>query len=196
MELLNQHSVLDDLVQGILNFSGYTPILCFHESTEILCLNEDLKEVYIPISQLKEGNFVKSYKHGYRRIEAIYKKSFINDNNHVHSSMCLMPKNEHMTKDLIVTGGHSILVDNMTEDEFLKNSEYFHDTSPKIDGKQLLLAGVSEKFTTLENNKEYTVYNFCLENDGNDEARYGVWANGVLVETPAMQYLKDILNIE
>ena len=197
MELLNERSVLDDLVQSILNFSGDTPILCFDESTEILCLNKNLEEVYLPISELEVGTIVKSYKHGYRRISLIHKKSFINDTSNFSSSMFLMPKNENMTKDLILTGGHSILVDNITDNELIENHKYFNYTNynnPKIDGKQLLLCCVSEKFTALENNKEYTVYNFCLENDGDDKARYGVWANGFLVETPCMQYLKDLLS--
>jgi len=193
MDLLNERSVLDDLIEGILYFQGATPLLCFDESTEILCLDENLEEVYLQISELKVGDFVKSFKHGFRRISTIYKNSLINNINDFHSCMFLMPKNENMTKDLIVTGGHSILVDNMTDDEIIKNSKLFKNSdTPKIDDKHLLLAGASEKFTALDNNNEYTFYNFCLENEGDDELRYGVWANGVLVETPAIQFLKDI----
>ena len=192
MDLLNERSVLDDLIESILYFQGATPLLCFDESTEILCLNGNLEEVYLPISELKIGDFVKSFKHGFRRISAVYKNSLINNINDMHSCMFLMPKNETMTKDLIVTGGHSILVDDMTDAEVVKNSELFKNSdTPKIDGKHLLLAGASEKFTALDNDNEYTFYNFSLENEGDDETRYGVWANGVLVETPAIQFLKD-----
>ena len=192
MDLLNQRSVLENLNESILFFEGATPLLCFDESTEILCLNENLEEVYVPISELKVGSIVKSFKHGFRRISVIYKNSLINSTNDFHSCMFIMPKNENMTKDLIVTGGHSILVDTMTESESIKNKEYFNNTTQHIDAKQLLLAAASDKFTALENNNEYNFYNFCLENDSDDEARYGVWANGVLVETPSTQYLKDI----
>jgi len=192
MDLLNERSVLDNLIQSILYFQGATPLLCFDESTEILCLNENLEEIYVPISELKVGDFVKSFKHGFRRISVIYKNSLSNNINDFHSCMFLMPKNETMTKDLIVTGGHSILVDNMTDDEFVKNNAYFKNITPKIDDKHLLLAAASDKFTALDNDNEYTFYNFSLENEGDDEARYGVWANGVLVETPSKQFLKDI----
>jgi hypothetical protein len=192
MDLLNERSVLDNLNESILYFEGATPLLCFDESTEILCLDGNLKEVYVPIFQLKVGDFVKSFKHGFRRISTIYKNSLINNIHNFQSCMFLMPKNETMTKDLIVTGGHSILVDDMTDNELIKNSAYFNNTNPKIDDKHLLLAAASEKFTALENDNEYTFYNFCLENEGDDESRYGVWANGVLVETPCAQFLKDI----
>jgi hypothetical protein len=192
MDLFNERSVLDNLNQSILYFNGATPLLCFDESTEILCLNENLEEVYVPISELKVGTIVKSFKHGFRRISTIYKNSLSNNIHDFHSCMFLMPKNENMTKDLIVTGGHSMLVDSMTDDERVKNSAYFKNITPKIDDKQLLLAAASDTFTALENNNEYTFYNFSLENEGDDEARYGVWANGVLVETPSIQFLKDV----
>jgi hypothetical protein len=192
MDLLDTLSVIDNLNESILNFQGYIPLLCFDESTEILCLGENLEEIYLPVSELKVGSIVKSFKHGFRRISAIYKNTLVNNVNEFHSCMYLMPKTENMTKDLIVTGGHSILVDEMTESELAKNIEYFNNTISKIDGKQLLLAAASEKFTALENSNEYTFYNFCLENDSDDEARYGVWANGVLVETPSIKFLKEV----
>jgi len=36
--------------------------------TKILCLNKDLQEEYSPIENLRKGDLVKSYKHGYRKI--------------------------------------------------------------------------------------------------------------------------------
>lgn len=195
MDLLTNRSVLDDLVQNILYFDGASPyILCFDESTEILCLNENLAEVYKKISELKIGDFVKSFKHGFRRIEVIFSKSLINNVDDFQSCMYIMPKNKEMTKDLIVTGGHSILVDSMTHNEDIKNKKYFGNDVQIIDNKKLLLAAASNKFTPLIDNNEYNIYNFCLENDGDDQARYGIWANGVLVETPAINYLKKIYN--
>ena len=102
-----------------------------------------------------------------------------------------MHKENEMTKDLILTGGHSILVDNMTDKENTKNMKYFKNKVHKIDNKILLLAAASDKFKALENNNEYITYNFALENEGDGEARYGVWANGVLVETPSTEFLKN-----
>jgi len=37
----------------------------------------------------------------------------------------------------------------------------------------------------LENTNLYTYYHFILENDGDNDKRYGVWANGILTETPS-----------
>jgi hypothetical protein len=64
-----------------------------------------------------------------------------------------------------------------------------------IDDKYLLLSCVSKDFKKLENNNLYNYYHFVLENSGNDE-RYGVWANGILTETPSKNFFmsqKDTL---
>jgi hypothetical protein len=93
-------------------------------------------------------------------------------------------------KELIVTGGHSILVDEMSEEEHKKNRQYFCEDI-KIDDKYLLLACVSDKFEKIQNNDTYTYYHFTLENDGDDDRRFGVWANEILTETPSKnQYIK------
>jgi hypothetical protein len=55
----------------------------------------------------------------------------------------------------------------------------------KIDDKYLLLAGLSNNFVKLENVNVYNYYHFILENNGNDDERFCVWANGILTETPS-----------
>uniref|UniRef100_A0A6C0LNZ9 Hedgehog/Intein (Hint) domain-containing protein n=1 Tax=viral metagenome TaxID=1070528 RepID=A0A6C0LNZ9_9ZZZZ len=93
-----------------------------------------------------------------------------------------------LTKDLIVTGGHSILVDDLGELKEI-NDQMFGGNTPKIDGKYLLLSSVSPDFSKLENHYIYTWYHFTLENDGDDDRRFGVWANGILTETPSKNQL-------
>ena len=194
---LNNSSSLNSMINPLSNIfyqsGSYKVPFCFDESTEILCLNEKLEEEYIQINKLKKGSLVKSFKHGYRKIEIIYKGSFVNDINDFRSCMFLLPKNENMTKDLIITGGHSILVDYVSEKENFRNLEYFGGSKFEIDGKQLLLASASEKFIPLENSNIYTYYHFILENDDDNNARYGIWANGILTETPSKNnFLNEI----
>ena len=95
-------------------------------------------------------------------------------------------KENKLTDDLIVTGGHSILVDDLGEYEE-KNCKIF-GTTQMIDDKYLLLAFVSNDFIKLENNNVYTYYHFILENNGDNDERFGVWANGMLIETPSKNY--------
>ena len=85
-----------------------------------------------------------------------------------------------LIEDLIVTGGHAILVDALGEYEG-KNFENYGGMNHKIDDKYLLLASVSNDFQKIENNELYTYYNFTLETE-DETQRFGVWANGLLTE--------------
>jgi hypothetical protein len=196
-------NLLNATTDGIMYMGDYsvgidveytiTPQLqCFNDNTKILCLNNNLKEVYLPIKDLKKGSMVKTFKHGYRRIDCIGKGTFQNHPDKWDNCMYVLPKNVNMTDDLILTGGHSILVDNLTEYETEEQKKYWpNQEAPKIDNKFLLLAAVSNKFTKVQNENQFTFYHFCLENDGNNKRRFGVWANGVLVETPSkLEYMK------
>jgi hypothetical protein len=184
------NSVLDDINNGfsVGNAAVLLPT-CFDESTEILSLNNNFEEVYVPISELKNGSLVKTFKHGYRKIIFILKHTFINDVNNIRSTMYILPKNENMTKDLIVTGGHSILVDSIDEDEYNENFKTLGNEDKKIDEKFLLLSSVSKKFKRLENSDKYNVYHFILEDDGDTSLQFGVWANGILTETISKENL-------
>jgi hypothetical protein len=92
-----------------------------------------------------------------------------------------------LMEDFIITGGHAILVDDLGEYKEA-NEALFCGPTPTIDGKYLLLAAVSKEFIKLENNNFYKYYHFVLENNGDNEERFGVWANGILTETPCENF--------
>ena len=150
---------------------------CFNEGTNILCLNKQFQEEYIPIETLRSGDLVKTFKHGYRKIELIGKNTLINNPSKFNECMFKMEKTDSngLIEDLIVTGGHSILVDDLGEHK--EENEKLLGTQI-IDNKYLLLAAVSSDFSKIETVNVYTYYHFILENNGNDEERFGVWANG------------------
>ena len=91
-----------------------------------------------------------------------------------------------LLEDLIVTGGHSIMVDSISEEQQAKYDEMGLTDFSKvtIDGKHLLLACVSEQFAPLPDNGVYTYYHLLLENNNDEEERFGIYANGILTETP------------
>ena len=93
--------------------------------------------------------------------------------------------------DLIITGGHAIMVDKFTEKEYNETLNIWK--IDQIDNKFLLMAGISDKFEQIKERNMHNYYHFSLENDGDIEKRYGVYANGVLVETPCE---KDILTFK
>jgi hypothetical protein len=167
----------------------YDPF-CFNEGTKILSLNKQLEEEYISIENLRKGDLVKSYKHGYRKVDLIGKNVMINNPELFTSCMYKMEKTDEngLLEDLIITGGHSLLVDDLGSFKE-ENDKLFSGETLRIDDKYLLLAGVSSDFVKLDNTDKYTYYHFVLENNGDDEERFGVWANGVLTETPSKNFL-------
>ena len=163
---------------------------CFNKGTKILCLNNNFKDEYIAVENLKKGDMVKSYKHGYRAVADIVSGTFKNNPVSYLSSMYKMTKTEEngLLEDLIITGGHAILVDELTAEQEEKNLKMYNNCKFKVDDKIMLLAGATNDFKVLEDNDTYTYYHFYLENDGDDTQRFGVWANNLLVETPNKEY--------
>jgi BspA type Leucine rich repeat region (6 copies) len=151
---------------------------CFHENTKILCLiNDNDKEILI--KDITIGTYVKTYKHGYRKVKYIMKGSFTNNPNDDLS--CMFQYN-----DLIVTGGHSIMVDELTNEEIEKHKKY--DFNQTIDDKVLVLACCCNKFTKLKNTDTYNYYHIVLEPIISNDDRFGIYANGILSETPTVNF--------
>jgi hypothetical protein len=155
----------------------------FNEKTKILHLNRSLQDEYINIECLKKGDVVKTYRHGYRKIHAIGKNILINNPSMYNKCMYKMVKTETMLDDLIMLGNHSILVDDLRECQ-LANEQLWAGVTPIVDKKYLLLAAASPDFVPLQNKKPYVYYNLILDYENDDEVRFGIWANGVLTETP------------
>jgi hypothetical protein len=164
-------------IDSLFTITPVSDPTCFNEGTKILCLNTQLIEEYIPIEKLRTGDVVKSYKHGYKKIELIGKNVMINNPEKFSSCMYKMEKTENngLTEDLFITGYHSILVDDL--------GMYKKTHNRMIEDKYLLLCSDSHDFIQLTNTNLYTYYHFVLENNGNDKEQFGVWANGILTET-------------
>ena len=192
--LSNTSKSLQTQFPSASQFSYFSGASCFNKGTKILCLNKNLEEEYIPIENLRKGDLVKSYKHGYRKIELIGKNLMINNPDKWYECMYKMEKTETngLTEDLIITGWHSILVDDLKEYKE-ENDKIFGETL-EIDDKYLLLSSVSTDFIKLENTNVYTYYHFILENNGNDDERFGVWANGILTETSSKNLFISAIN--
>jgi hypothetical protein len=160
---------------------------CFNYGTKILTQIHGA-EAWRPVETLREGDIVKTYKHGYRPISHIGKGVLINDAAIWHSSM--FKAQMEGFEPLIVTGGHSILVDYLTKEEQQKQALFWERGEEVIDDKLLMIAPVSPLFTQIKERKLFTYFHFSVQNDGDDDRRYGVWANGFLTETPSVNQYK------
>jgi hypothetical protein len=165
--------------------NSYTQVAnpaCFNEGTKILCLNKELEEQYLPVETLRVGDIVKTYKHGYRRISSIGKKLLFNNPSVFSECMYKMEKTDSngLLEDLVVTGWHSVLVDDLG-DSMEENTSRFGKVK-MVDDKYMLLSSVSKDFKKIETNEPFTYYHFVLESD-DESQQFGIYANNVLTET-------------
>jgi len=176
------------VLQGITS-----TLACFLIGTKILCLNKDLEEVYIPIEDLNDEYLIKTYLHGYKKIKSIGKSVITNNPNDMNFCMFKLNSKDDLMDDLYITGGHSILVDDLNEYEIKEHLLKWPELK-KIDDKNLLLAGLSDKFEKICDTNEYEVYHIVCEDEGDENKQYGIYANGILAESISDLNFKQFFN--
>ena len=169
-------------VVGSSGLPGYTAN-CFNKGTRILCAEDK----WIPIEDLRVGCLIQTYRHGLRPIAKIIKGFMINNPDIWHS--CMYTGKREGFEPLVITGGHGLLVDYLTESQQRAQASYWGTDEVVIDDLTVMIAPVSAEFTKITGRSLYTYYHFALENDGDNDRRYGVYANGFLAETPSLNQL-------
>jgi hypothetical protein len=159
---------------------------CFNQGTKILCLNKNSVEEYVPVENLRKGDLVKTYLHGYKKIKAIGVNRFVNDPSTYRKCMYVMKKekNADLIEDLTVTGDHSILIDNVRQEEIMEMRRRLA-REERIGPKRLVMSSISNQFEKQTDVSEYTYYHFCVEDDNCIHRKFGVWSNGILSEIPS-----------
>ena len=174
----------------------YTPpIACFLYNSKILT-----NQGYRPIQDLRKGDLIKTLKHDYVAIDMIGKRGInhIACEERIKDQLYKCSKNEYpeLDEDLIITGCHSILIDSFKTEELIKKTiEFNGDRLLKTDDKLRIPACLDERASVYEIPGDYTIYHLALENESY-YANYGIYANGLLVETSSKRYMKELSNME
>jgi hypothetical protein len=167
---------------------------CFNEDSLILT-----DKGYRPVQDLRTGDLVKTLLHGFLPIDMIGKRDIVHNacTNRIKDQLykCSHENFEEVFEPLILTGCHSILVDNFKSDEEKRKADEVNGRTYVTDNKYRLPACADEKAIVYEMPGTYTIYHFALEND-DYFMNYGVYANGLLVETCSKRYLKELSNME
>lgn len=182
---------------GSYGFYVYPASPCFLQGTKILCQKNGV-ETYIPIEGLKPGTLVKTSRDGYKKIELIGRGEMINPGNDDRTEnrlyKCSKEKYPELFEDLYITGCHSILVDNLTEEQKEKTIKQLGRIFV-TDKKYRLMASVDERAKPWNSEGKYTIWHIALENE-DDKKNYGIYANGMLiVETCSINFLKNRSNM-
>jgi hypothetical protein len=172
--------------------TGETYVPCFNENTKILCL-VDGEEKELLVQNIRNGVLVKTLVSGYLPVCMIGTKKIYNPGNNQRTTerlyICKKEMYPELNQDLIITGCHSILVDEFTDIQREKTLEKFNDIFI-TDDKYRLIAAFDERAEPYNHAGEFNIYHFALENE-NYFYNYGIYANGLLVETCSKRYLKE-----
>lgn len=169
---------------------------CFKENSKILCLVDGMEKELL-IQDIRNGVLVKTLLDGYVPVVMIGTSKLFNPASSDRFSdrlyLCSQNKYPELREDLILTGCHSILVDEFKGEE----EEKTIDVLGKIyitNNKYRLPACVDERAVPYSIEGTFNIYHIALEND-NYYSNYGVYANGLLVETCSKRYLKELSNM-
>jgi len=175
-------------------YDGLLDIPCFLRGTKILCNGSNNKEEYINIENLTNDTLVKTNRNGYKKIHLIKNKKMENINTFKQRYNNILYKYSkdkfNLIDDLIITGNHSVLVDNLTDyqrEAIIKDLKKIYVT----ENKYRLPAYIDSNSEIYENFGEFEIWHLALENK-DIYMNYGIWANGLLVETSSIRTMNKI----
>lgn len=186
-----------DLLTNYINIQPISgppsPFACFLEDSKILT-----DKGYIPIQHLRKGDLVKTFKHDFKPIYMIGKKDVyhpaLQDRKKDQLYKFCQSEYTEIFEPLIITGCHSILVDSFISEQQKQKVIEINGDTYVTDEKYRLPACCDPRASIYETPGTYTIYHLALEND-NYYMNYGIYANGLLVETCSKRYLNELSNM-
>jgi hypothetical protein len=171
------------------SFTVGVGVICFLQGTQLTCLDEETGcDREREIEEIKPGDFVKTYLHGYVPVKHIGCKTIANPKHHERIQdrlyRCSSENYPDVRNELILTGCHAILEDPGKVSELQKEQmmEILGDVYA-TDDKVRLIAMVDERTEIYETDEEESVvWHLCLEHE-DEFMNYGIYANGLLVES-------------
>jgi hypothetical protein len=131
-------------VTNVLSLSEYKNYLttCFKKGSKILT-----NKGYKLVEDLRKGDLIKTLKNEYLPIVLIGKSFIYNsgNKNRLKDKLYIYSKNNYpeLFEDLVVTGGHSILVDKLSESQVNESFKYRKKVT-LTEGKNKLLTLINE----------------------------------------------------
>ena len=165
-------------------------IICFKEGTKILT-----DKGYNLIQNLRKGDLVKTVSSGFKKIEHIGHSKMYHNANNIRSKdklyRCPTSEYPELFEDLIITGGHSILIRDFKDSEQRLKTKDINGDTYVTDGYYRLPACVDDRTKIFDQEGIHTIWHFSLENS-NYYSNYGVYANGLLVESTSNRMMVEL----
>jgi BspA type Leucine rich repeat region (6 copies)/Hint domain len=170
------------------------PPPCFKEGSKILT-----SVGYKKVEDLRNGDLVKTLRSGYKEIYMIGKKEIKHEGveERIKGQLyrCSRDSYPEVWEDLIITGCHSILVSDFKSEEERKRTIEVNGDAYVTERMYRLPACVDMRTKVYEKSGKYMIYHLALENE-DKYMNYGIYANGLLVETCSKRYLKELSGME
>ena len=165
---------------------------CFLEGTKI-----DTDKGPREVQDLRPGDKVKTFRDGYKPIVYIGTRDIAHHatperiKNQLY--ICRKEKFPEATEDLVVTGCHSLLLNRLFKDD--KEREEVVRVNGKVyvtdDMYRFPACMVVDQVDVYDKQGTFPIYHFALENE-NYHWNYGVYANGILVESSSLRYMREL----
>jgi len=155
-----------------------TNMICFLGGSTILT-----NKGYKFVEDIKRGDLVKTLTHGLVPVHGVGSKKIHNraSETRIKNQLYLLSKSVYpeLTDNLVITGSHSLLVDDLPKDQVKATKELLGNIYV-TEGKYRLPVCLDQRSTVYPEQGEFTVYHVCLENE-NESSNYGIYANGTLL---------------
>jgi hypothetical protein len=171
-------------------------VACFLEGTLIKCLSDDMTdEIYIPVERLTKSTYVKTRGSGYVQVHTLGysdidnpdEKTDIDNRLFKYTATSAVPD---LIADLYITGNHSALVETFSKelcDKVVAHMGAIYETEKRL-RLPACLDPRAEPFTVAG---KYRIWHFAL-NNADIYTNYGVYANGLLVESSSIRYMNEL----
>ncbi len=185
-----------DVLDSPGTYNVYPNAPCFLEGSTVLCQIDGLEQ-YVPVEKLTLGTLVKTSLDGFKPVVLIGKGNIQNpgDGERTENRLykCSPSHYPDLLQDLFITGSHSILEFPISEKQ--KEATVRHLGKLYVtDKKYRLMACVDERAEPWNSKGVYPIWHFALDNK-DEGMNYGVYANGLLVETCSIRFLKNKSNL-
>jgi len=183
---------------GFVDQQDQKPIIaCFKEDSTILCCKNG-REVYVKVQDIRKGDLVKTLNNEYVPVNMIGKSKIYNSGDSLRGKnrLYIFRKSVYpeLTEDLVLTGCHSILTDSLTKVQIEKTKEILGNTFV-TDEKYRLMACLDEKAEPYAIEGVFPIWHIALDHH-DYYMNYGIFANGLLVETCSQRFLKEYSGME
>jgi hypothetical protein len=168
---------------------------CFKSGTKILT-----NRGYKRIETLRAGDLVKTALHGYIPVWKIGKRKIYHPstNERIPDQLyvCSSDVYPEVFEDLVITGCHSILVKKWASEEEKERTAHANGGELYITDYHYRLPACADlRAHVYDEEGDYTIYHLALENDDYYK-NYGIYANGLLVESCSKRYLTELSGME